>query len=164
VAAQAILAVHLAVIAFNVFGLFAIPLGAWRGWSFVRAPTWRWLHLASFAVVAAQAVAGRACFLTVWQDALTGHAESTPLVMAWVNHLIFWPLPAWVFAALYLALFAYVLALLRLIPPRPFRLSPPFGGSTGEAGEEGRGEARRRPSPTPPPPLRGPPPPAGEEK
>ncbi len=47
-----VLAVHLAVIAFNLFGLVAIPLGAWRGWAFVRVRWWRALHLASRAVVA----------------------------------------------------------------------------------------------------------------
>jgi hypothetical protein len=113
-----ILAVHFAVIAFNLFGLVAIPLGAWRGWLWVRAPLWRWLHLGSLVVVALQALAGRACFLTIWQDALGGRSESEPLIMRFVNGLIFWPLPAWVFTAAYVALFAYTLALLFLVPPR----------------------------------------------
>ena len=107
----AILAVHLAVIGFNVFGLVAIPLGAWRGWRWVRIPWWRALHLGSLAVVALQAVLGRACFLTDWQDALTGGGAHDPLIMRWVNSLIFWPLPAWAFAAAYVAVFAYVAAL-----------------------------------------------------
>ena len=34
--AEAILWFHVVVIAFNVFGLVAIPLGAWSGWKFVR--------------------------------------------------------------------------------------------------------------------------------
>jgi hypothetical protein len=118
-AAALVLAVHLGVIAFNLFGLVVIPLGAWRGWAFVRAPTWRWLHLASFLVVAAQAVAGRACFLTIWQDALTGRRAEPPLIMRFVNSMIFWPLPGWVFAVLYVALLAYVCALFMLVPPRP---------------------------------------------
>ena len=119
--AEGILALHFAVIAFNVFGLIAIPLGAWRGWSWVRAPLWRWLHVASLAVVALQAVAGRACFLTVWQDALAGRREGEPLIMRFVNGLIFWPLPLWVFTSFYLAMLAHTLALIRLAPPRPWR-------------------------------------------
>jgi hypothetical protein len=118
-AAALVLAVHLGVIAFNVFGLIAIPLGAWRGWAFVRARLWRWLHLASFLAVAVQAVAGRACFLTLWQDALTGRRAEPPLIMRWVNSVIFWPLPAWSFAVLYVALLAYVCALFIFVPPRP---------------------------------------------
>ncbi|MBU2721588.1 DUF2784 domain-containing protein, partial [Acidithiobacillus ferridurans] len=44
--AQVILVVHILIIAFNVFGLIAIPLGAWRGWRWVRIFWWRALHLA----------------------------------------------------------------------------------------------------------------------
>lgn len=115
---QAVLAAHLVVIAFNLFGLVAIPLGACRGWSWVRARWWRLLHLVSLAAVAVQAVLGRACFLTLWQDALTGGGRADPLIMRWVNGAIFWPLPIWVFTAVYLAIFAYVLWLWRVVPPR----------------------------------------------
>jgi hypothetical protein len=115
---QAVLAAHLAVIAFNVFGLVAIPLGAARGWAWVRVRWWRVLHLASLAVVALQAALGRACFLTLWQDDLTGGGHADPLIMRWVNGLIYWPLPIWVFTAAYLAVFAYVLALWWWVRPR----------------------------------------------
>jgi hypothetical protein len=114
---QLVLAAHLAVIAFNIFGLVAIPLGAARGWSWVRILWWRALHLASLAVVALQAVLGRACFLTDWQDALTGGGARDPLIMRWVNGLIYWPLPMWVFTAGYLAVFAYVAALWWFVRP-----------------------------------------------
>jgi len=119
--AGVVLAAHLAVIAFNVFGLVAIPLGAWRRWSFVRARGWRLLHLASLAVVAAQALLGRACFLTIWQDDLAGGEAGEPLVMRLVNRLVYWPLPAWVFTAAYVAVFVYVVALWLAVPPRPSR-------------------------------------------
>ena len=69
---RVVLGLHLLVIAFNLFGLVAIPLGAARGWTWVRIFWWRALHVGSLAVVALQAVLGRACFLTDWQDALTG--------------------------------------------------------------------------------------------
>lgn len=115
---QLVLAVHLLVIGFNVAGLVAIPLGAWRGWSWVRIRWWRALHLASWVVVAVQAVLGRACFLTLWQDDLTGGGTEDPLVMRWVNGLIYWDLPMWAFGALYLALFALALVLWRTAPPR----------------------------------------------
>jgi len=116
--AQAVLGVHLAVIGFNLFGLVAIPLGAWLGWGWVRVRWWRWLHLASMAAVAVQAMAGQACFLTVWQARLSGSGGAPePLIMGFVNRLIFWPLPLWAFAALYVLLLVYVLALLKLVPP-----------------------------------------------
>jgi hypothetical protein len=119
--ADLVLGVHLAVILFNVFGLVAVPIGALRGWRFVRIRWWRVVHILLLAAVAVQAVAGRACILTMWQAALAGgSADRAPLVMAWVNRLIYWPLPVWVFAALYLVVFGYALALLWLIPTARF--------------------------------------------
>jgi Protein of Unknown function (DUF2784) len=115
---EAILAVHLAIILFNLFGLIVVPLGAICSWPFVRVRWWRVLHLVLLGTVALQAVFGRACILTLWQDAVaTGAANPTPLIMGWVNRMIYWPLPIWVFAALYLLVFAYALALLWLVPP-----------------------------------------------
>ena len=115
---QLVLAIHLAVIAFNVAGLIIIPLGGALGWRWVRIRWWRLLHLASLAVVAAQAALGRACFLTEWQDGLTGGGARDPLIMRWVNGVIYWPLPMWAFTAGYLAIFGYVIALWVLVPPR----------------------------------------------
>jgi hypothetical protein len=125
--AEAILAAHLAIILFNLFGLIAVPLGAVCGWRFVRVRWWRVLHLVLLGTVAVQAIIGRACILTIWQAALTGAAGSpTPLIMAWVNRAIYWPLPVWVFAALYLLVFGYALALLWLVPPaRSATVIPP---------------------------------------
>lgn len=115
---QLVLALHLLVIGFNVAGLVAIPLGGRLGWRWVRVRWWRALHLASWVVVAVQAVLGRACFLTVWQDDLTGGGAEDPMVMRWVNRLIYWDLPMWVFGALYVGLFVLVLALWKMVPPR----------------------------------------------
>lgn len=136
--AALVLAAHLAIIAFNLFGLVAIPLGAARGWSWVYAKGWRMLHVASLGVVALQALLGQACILTLWQDALSGTGRGEPLIMRWVNSLIFWPLPLWVFTLLYVVIFAYVLALLWLVPPRWRR--PERSTAAGDSGN-------------PPPPL-----------
>lgn len=120
---QLVLAVHLLVIAFNVLGLVAIPLGARLGWSWVRIRWWRAVHLASWVIVAIQAVLGRACFLTLWQDDLTGGGAEDPLIMRLVNRLIYWPLPMWAFTALYVVLFAMVLVLWRRVPPGRAKLA-----------------------------------------
>ena len=130
--ANLVLAVHVAVILFNVFGLVAVPLGGWLGWRFVRIAWWRALHLGGLALVALQALFGRACFLTIWQSALmrgAGEAASdAPLLQRWIMHAIFWPLPSWAFVVLYVAVCAYALALWRLVPPsrsRPPHVRPP---------------------------------------
>ena len=113
---QLVLAVHVAVIAFNVAGLVLIPVGAKLGWRFVRLRWLRLLHLASLAATALQAALGQACFLTLWQSDLTV-ATTQPLIERWVNGLIYWPLPMWAFTALYLAVFAYVAVLWWLVRP-----------------------------------------------
>jgi hypothetical protein len=124
-AAAAIFWAHIAVIAFNVAGLVAIPLGAWRGWRFVRNFWLRALHLAALVVVALQALLGQACFLTIWQNDLLARAgertSAEPLIARWVEGIVFWNLPIWVFAALYCAVALYTLALWRLVPPRRMR-------------------------------------------
>jgi hypothetical protein len=119
--ADVVLWLHVIVVLFNVFWLVVVPIGAWRGWRFVRIFWWRALHVAILAVVAIQAVFGRACFLTLWQSDLlqqAGEAGSTaPLIQRWVTRLIFWPVPLWVFVVLYLAICAYALVLWWLVPP-----------------------------------------------
>jgi hypothetical protein len=58
-----------------------------------------------------------ACFLTIWQNELAGRgAQAPPLIMGWVDRIIYWNLPLWVFALLYAAVFLYVLALSVLVP------------------------------------------------
>lgn len=120
--AHLVLGVHLGVILFNVAGLVVVPLGAWRRWSWVRGCIWRAAHLLSMAVVAAQAAAGRVCFLTLWQSELLRdagrQADAAGLIQAWVDRLIFWPLPLSVFTALYLAVGVYTLGLWWWVPPR----------------------------------------------
>ena len=54
----------------------------------------------------------------IWQDDLSGGGGEDPLIMRFVNGLIYWPLPMWVFTAAYLALFALVVALWWIVPPR----------------------------------------------
>ncbi len=117
-AALSILLVHLAVIAFNVAGCVLIPIGAWLRWRWVREFWWRLAHLASLAVVALQALFGRACFLTIWQGDLSGHAQVQPLIAGWIDRLVYWPLPLWVFALAYVLVFVYVIALWVWVRPR----------------------------------------------
>lgn len=124
--ALGILGVHVAIIAFNVAGLVLIPFGAWQGWKWVHGFWWRLAHLASLAVVAGQALAGRACFLTIWQADLGGVGQPQPLIAGWVEHAIYWSLPIWFFAVLYVLVWLYVLFLWWRVPPRlPRYLRPP---------------------------------------
>lgn len=116
-AALAILILHLAVIAFNVAGCVLIPVGAWRRWHWVRNFWFRIAHLACLAAVAVQALLGRVCFLTLWQSDLSGAATTQPLIAGWIERMIYWPLPLWVFEVAYVVVFAYVIALWAVVRP-----------------------------------------------
>jgi len=109
---------HLAVIAFNVFGLIAVPLGARLGWRFVRVFWWRALHLALLGLVAVQAAFGEICFLTAWQATLEGQTGAPrPMIQAWVESIIFWDLPIWAFALFYAVVLLYAVWLWRAVRP-----------------------------------------------
>lgn len=116
--AALILSIHLLIIAFNLFGLVVVPLGAWRGWAFVHFPGWRLAHVASLGITALQAALGRLCFLTEWQALAEDHTRPEPLIMGWVNAAIYWPLPLWVFTLIYLLVFTYAVAMLWIVPLR----------------------------------------------
>jgi hypothetical protein len=120
--ANFILGLHFAIITFNVLGLVVIPVGGALGWHVVRVAWLRLLHLGLMAAVAGQALMGRACILTIWQNELTGNRSApVPMIMQWVNHLIYWNLPIWVFAVMYSAVFLYVVALVVWVPFMPMR-------------------------------------------
>ncbi len=120
-AALAVLYFHSAVVLFNVFWLIAVPLGAWFGWQFVRSFGWRILHLAALVIVAAQAAAGRLCFLTLIQNELQaasgGATPPSPLTRI-IMDVIYWPLPGWVFAPLYMLALGFAAYLWFAVPPR----------------------------------------------
>jgi hypothetical protein len=115
--ADAVLFVHFAFVAFVVGGLAGIWLGATMHWQWVRNFWFRAAHLAAICFVAAEALSGVACPLTLWEDALRGTASDTSFVARWVHRVMFYSFPDWVFTAAY-ALFAAVVALtLWLVPP-----------------------------------------------
>jgi len=116
--ADAILVVHFAVIVFIVGGLVAVWIGAPLGWPWVRNPWFRYAQLAAIAFVAAEALLGIACPLTVWEDLARGGMRAESFVGRWMRRLIFYEAPEWVFSAAYVAWALATLATLRLVPPR----------------------------------------------
>ncbi len=120
-AALAVLYFHFAVVVFNVFWLVIVPIGAWQEWPFVRNYWWRAVHLLALALVAVQAVAGRLCFLTTIQDYLQtragGSIQPSSLLTRLVERAVFWPLPDWIFAPLYLLALTWAAILWITVPP-----------------------------------------------
>jgi len=118
VLADALLVVHFGIAAFIVGGLIVVWIGAPLRWPFVRAPWFRYLHLAAILFVALEAVLGIACPLTVWEDMLRGNVRPESFVGRWVHGLLFYRAPEWVFSAAYAAWAAATLVTLGLVPPR----------------------------------------------
>jgi hypothetical protein len=118
--ADLVLVAHFAIVLFVVSGYLLVPLGAWFGWRWVRSRRYRLLHLGAIAFVAAEALVGMACPLTVLEAQLRGQAAGAgeAFVARWLGSLLYWDFPAWVFTALYVALALLAVILWRRVPPR----------------------------------------------
>jgi len=116
--ADVLLVLHFAVAAFIVGGLILTWTGAALRWAWVRNPWFRYLHLAAIVFVAAEALLGIACPLTVWEDLLRGDLEPESFVGRWTYRLLYYQAPEWVFTLAYAAWAAATLATLALVPPR----------------------------------------------
>ena len=116
--ADALLAFHFLVAAFIAGGLVLVWLGAALGWSWVRNPLFRYLHLAAIVFVAAEAILGLACPLTIWEDLLRGGVRPESFIGRWVYRLLYYQAPEWVFTSVYAAWAVATLVTLRLVPPR----------------------------------------------
>ncbi len=120
--ADSILALHVGIVLFVVFGLLAILIGGWRRWAWTRHYPFRILHLLLMAFIAAQAWLGRICPLTIWEQGLRrragqdAYAES--FIEHWLSRLIFFEAPWWMFVAAYTAFAIAVIACWFLLPPR----------------------------------------------
>ena len=116
--ADALLVAHFAIASFIVAGLILVWLGAALGWRWVRSPWFRYLHLGAIAFVAAEALLGIACPLTLWEDLLRGGVRPESFVARWVHRLLYYRAPEWVFTSAYVLWTLATLLTLRLVPPR----------------------------------------------
>ncbi|MCY7353576.1 MAG: DUF2784 domain-containing protein [Lysobacter sp.] len=124
--ADTILALHVGIVLFVVFGLFAILIGAWRRWAWTRNFAFRISHLLLMVFIAVQAWLGQLCPLTVWEQALRQHAGqdvyAESFIEHWLSRLIFFQAPWWTFVAAYTLFAALVILCWFLLSPR--RKSP----------------------------------------
>ena len=116
--ADFLLVLHFLIAAFVVGGLVLVWLGAALGWRWVSNPWFRYLHLAAIAFVAAEALLGIACPLTVWEDLLRGGLRPESFVARWVHRFLYYRAPEWIFTAAYALWTLATLLTLWLVPPR----------------------------------------------
>jgi hypothetical protein len=127
IAADLIVVVHASYVAFVALGMAAILVGLALRRDWARNFWFRALHLAAIAVVAAQALAGIDCPLTVLENHLRQRAGQASYPGAflgyWAHRLIFFDAPAWAFTVVYSLFGLAVLATFALAPPHRRRLA-----------------------------------------
>ena len=125
IAADLLLLVHILFVAFILFGLVLILVGKPLNWKWVRNPWFRTAHLVSIGVVMVQSWFGIICPLTTWEMALrerAGDVTYAGTFMAhWLDAILYYQAPAWMFAACYTAFAAAVIASWFWVPPQSFR-------------------------------------------
>lgn len=122
-AADAVLLVHFAFVAFVVFGLIAIWIGGLRRKRFARDLRFRLLHLGAMGIVLLESVFGIVCPLTTWEKQLRQAAGQgvyeESFMQHWVHQIMFFDLPPTLFTALYALFFlAIILSWIVLRPER----------------------------------------------
>ncbi len=126
-AADLIVAVHVAYVAYVLVGQLAIIVAAPMKWQWARNPWFRFTHLAAIGIVAYEALAGLRCPLTVWEEQLrelAGQAASgSETFMGRLLHNLMFidNQPEIFFTTMYIAMMLLVVQGVVMYPPRMFR-------------------------------------------
>jgi hypothetical protein len=115
--ADIVVGVHLLIILFIVAGVPLVYLGAALRWAWVRSRRWRVLHLGAILFVAAESLVGITCPLTVWEDTLRGRRPAGDFIERWIDRMIFYDAPTWIFTVAYVAFATLVLVTWYVVPP-----------------------------------------------
>jgi len=103
--ADLVLFIHALVVAFVVIGFAMILVGMVRRWRWIDNFWLRLVHLVAMVVVTVQAVLGRYCPLTIWENRLRVAAGEPvypgSFIQSWIHWLIYFDIPLWVFAIIY---------------------------------------------------------------
>ena len=120
--ADAVLLLHFAVVVFVVGGLAAVLIGNVAGWRCVNDWWFRIAHLLAIGVVVVQSWLGQHCPLTIlesWLRVQAGaQAYQQSFIEHWVQRIIYYDIPLWVFTLVYTAFAALVVLAWWRYPPR----------------------------------------------
>lgn len=122
--ADLVLFTHAGFVAFVILGLLMILVGGVRGWSWIRNPWFRALHLAAIGLVVVQTWLGVICPLTTLEMYLRKQAGdatySGSFIAYWMHKVMYYEAPAWAFAVCYTLFGLAVVASWVKFRPRPF--------------------------------------------
>jgi hypothetical protein len=120
--ADAVLVVHVGIAAFVVAGLLLVVVGNLRRWGWVNNIWFRIAHVAAIGTIVAEAWGGVVCPLTtleMWLRSQAGAASyAGGFVEHWLQQLLYYSAPAWVFVAAYTVFALLVLVSWWYFPPR----------------------------------------------
>lgn len=120
--ADTVLVLHVGVVLFVVGGLVLVLAGGWLRWRWIDGWWFRLTHVATIALVVVQAWLGQYCALTTLESWLRVRAGETAyersFIEHWLQRLVFYDAPLWVFASAYTAFGALVLLAWWRFPPR----------------------------------------------
>ena len=120
--ANAVLVVHVGVVAFVVVGLLVVVAGNLKRWDWVNNAWFRVAHVAAIGIVVAESWLGFACPLTtleMWLRSRAGDASyGGGFIEHWLQQLLYYNAPPWVFIAGYSVFALLVLATWWYFPPR----------------------------------------------
>lgn len=115
-------AVHAGFVFYVVFGQVVIVAGWIKHWLWPRNLVFRLTHLGAIGFVAMESWLGIACPLTTLENHFRGLSGSEIYQMSfigyWLNKLLFYNLPEWVFVLVYSLFFFLVVATFIAYPPR----------------------------------------------
>ena len=124
IAADAVLFLHVLIVAFIAFGLLLIFAGKAFDWLWVRNPWFRLVHLAAVAVVVVQSWFGIICPFTSVEMTLRSRAGDSVYIGSfmshWLENILYYQLPSWVFIVCYMVLGIMVVISWYWIRPRRF--------------------------------------------
>ena len=122
IAADTILVIHFAFVAFVVLGLILVFVGKLLSWSWVRNRRFRIAHLAAIGFVVLQSWFSVICPLTLWEmelrDKAGGVTYPGSFVAHWLETLLYYRAPDWVFVLLYTLFGALVVGSWFWVRPR----------------------------------------------
>jgi hypothetical protein len=120
--ANAVLVVHAGIAAFVVVGLLLVIVGNLEHWGWVNNAWFRVAHVAAIGTVVAESWLGFVCPLTtleMWLRSRAGEASyGGGFIEHWLQQLLYYSAPPWVFVAVYTVFALLVLAAWWYFPPR----------------------------------------------
>jgi hypothetical protein len=120
--ADTVLVLHLAIVVFVIGGLVLIVVGNLAHWPWVNAMWFRLAHVAAIGIVVAEALLGFTCPLTTLEVWLRAQAQvgaySGGFIEYWVQRVLFYSAPPWVFTLAYSVFGLLVAAAWVVFPPK----------------------------------------------